>query len=185
MRHAFIFVLCVAVVSCASNRSIAPVEQTFRKSQTFLIPYESVWLRAVDWFADHNVVIEKIEKSSGLLTAKYVLGTNDSYLDCGRVRFDGTYNTRVERFGSLNVTVRLLSDSETKVTVNFFGEYRATAQDVWDGRRVSATGRCVSTGRLERTVLEYIESLGVDIENLGPIRTSHRRTNESSATIEM
>ena len=159
MLYALILLLSVSLGACVSNTSIPPAEQTFKKSQTFFVPYEAIWLHAVDWFADNNVEIEKIEKSPGLLTAKYVIGTNDTLLDCGRIMLRGAYNKRVERYGVLNVTVRALSESQTRVTVNFFGKYKAFAHDVFTWTPVSATGICSSTGRLEGSVFDYIESV--------------------------
>ena len=113
--------------------------------------YEKVWTRAVDWFADHNVTIEKIEKSSGLLTAKYLIETNDNYLDCGQIKATGVLgDPNIERYGSLNLTVRQVDENSTKVNVNFFGELKLAANDAWDGRLVTSNGKCVSTGNLEK-----------------------------------
>lgn len=121
--------------------------------------YEKTWSRSVDWFADHDVTIEKIEKSSGLLTAKYRLKADEKLLDCGDIQVSGTMGEeRINRSGSLNVTVREKSPHSTIVNVNFFGEFELFAIDAWDARQVTAHGDCVSTGELERNILNFIEN---------------------------
>jgi hypothetical protein len=119
--------------------------------------YEKTWSRAVDWFADHDVSIEKIEKPSGLLTAKYRLRADEDLLDCGDIQVRGTIGeTRINRSGSLNITVRERTSEQTLVNVNFFGEFELFARDAWDNRQVTAQGDCVSTGELERRILDFI-----------------------------
>lgn len=152
-----IILICGLLISCASIKTVQPGDYTVEKSRIYNQPFEKVWVSSVDWFADHNVVIEKIEKSSGLLTARYLLKANDTYLDCGKHEATGTLGPpKIESFGSLNVTIRALTSTETRVNVNFFGEFKLEARDAWDGRTIVGTGRCVSTGQLEREILNYI-----------------------------
>ena len=157
----FTFVLTsIFVAGCASITSIKtgqPGEYAFEKSRTYPQPFEKVWISSVDWFADHNVTIEKIEKSSGLLTARYLIKTNDTYLDCGKPEATGTLGPpKIDCFGALNVTIRSLGVNETKVNVNFFGEYKFEARSAWNGRLIVGNGRCVSTGQIEKEILGYI-----------------------------
>src|SRR5437867_3675152 len=125
----------------------------FERSRSYKLSFEKVWTRAVDWYADHNVIIEKIEKPSGLLTAKYLLKVSDKDLNCGNIEASGIDGEpRIERYGRLNVTVRTINDNETTVNVNFFGEYTFQALDAWDHRLITTGGRCVSTGTLEKNI---------------------------------
>lgn len=157
MKILSIIVLVLITAGCASVSVTPPVVADFEKSRTYQLPFDSVWNRSVDWFADHNVIIDKIEKPSGLLTAKYLIKTDDKYLDCGEIDVSGTLNEPyIEKYGTLNVTVRSITDNETKINVNFFGEYKIRANDAWDGRLVTANGRCVSTGNLEKSIMSYI-----------------------------
>ncbi len=159
MKNAFLLMVvsAFALQACASVNVVPPEATDFERTRTYEMTYEETWTRAVDWFADHNVIIEKIEKPSGLLTAKYRLAAGDRYLDCGVIDARGTRaEPRITRSGSLNVTVRELDEERTRVTVNFFGEFFLEAQDAWDGRPVRADGVCVSTGQLEQAVLDYI-----------------------------
>lgn len=121
--------------------------------------FDAAWIKAVDWFADHNVSIEKIEKPSGLLTAKYVVAVNQNYLDCGKINHSGLLKEPViNRVGTLNVTVREVSPSKSRVNVNFFGDYQFTGLDSWDARPVIHTGPCKSTGLIENNILNFISS---------------------------
>lgn len=159
MKNIFVIAALSVMVGCASINVSQPAVAEFEKSKTYSMNYEDVWIRAVDWFADHNVTIEKIEKGSGLLTAKYLIETSDNYLDCGQVKAAGVLaDPNIERYGSLNLTVRQVDENNTKVNVNLFGEFKLSANDAWDGRLVTANGKCVSTGNLEKSVLSYIGS---------------------------
>ena len=152
-------ILAILFAGCASVKVQPPTKYSIQKSETYSITYEKAWIRAVDWFADHDVTIEKIEKPSGLLTAKYLIEANDKYLDCGDINATGTLGSPViDKYGSLNVTVRKASNNSTRVNVNFFGEFKLKANDAWDGRLVTTKGRCVSTGKLESSILTYIGS---------------------------
>ena len=157
MKTFAIGIVVISLVGCANIKVTAPSDYAVDRSQTYKIPFEKVWVSAVDWFADHNVTIEKIEKGSGLITAKYLLKASNEFLDCGKIEVNGTLGpANIQSLGALNVTVRNVSDSETKVNVNFFGEYKLDGHDAWDGRAVSRAGRCVSTGNLEKDILKYI-----------------------------
>ncbi len=158
MKHIAILLLLSIFTGCASISVTPPEKKNFKTSRVYNKSYEVVWLRAVDWFADHNVVIEKIEKESGLLTAKYRIDVSTSdYLDFGKLKVSGTHNGYdIEKTGSLNVTVRKIDASKTKASVNFFGEFELHAQDAWDGRYIKRTGTAVSTGKLEANILNYI-----------------------------
>ncbi len=159
MKSILLGIVASFIVGCASVNVQPPVKQSIEKTKIYSISYEKAWIRAVDWFADHDVTIEKIEKSSGLLTAKYLIEADDGYLDCGNIKVTGTLGSPIiDKYGSLNVTVRSIDKNQTKVNVNFFGEYKLKANDAWDGSLVTSQGRCVSTGKLEKRILAYIGS---------------------------
>ena len=156
IKFGFIVLL---VSGCASVYVYPPANHSFEKSRSYSLSYEKVWIRAVDWFADHNVTIEKIEKSSGLITAKYLIAANDRYLDCGNVNAKSIVGSpKIDKYVSLNVTVRSIDQSTTKVNVNVFGEYQLSAVEIFWERTFTASGRCVSTGKLEENILAYIGS---------------------------
>lgn len=157
MNKAIVSFVVVALTGCANIKVTAPADYSFDRSRTYQMSFEKTWVRAVDWFADHNVTIDKVEKGSGLITAKYLMKANDEYLDCGKVEATGTLGpAQVESYAAVNVTVRGVTESETKVNANVFGEYKLAGRDAWDGRLITAGGRCVSTGKLEKNILNYI-----------------------------
>lgn len=157
MKKLVIGLLAVSTVGCANIKVSGPADYSYDRSRTYPISFEKTWIRAVDWFADHNVTIDKVEKGSGLITAKYLLKAGDAYLDCGKIEVNGTLGpARIESYAALNVTVRGVSENETKVNANVFGEYKLDGRDAWDGRSVTSSGRCVSNGNLEKDILNYI-----------------------------
>ena len=150
-------ILLVTLSGCVSINVTPPKKANIEKDQTYTLDYHSTWVQVIDWFADHDVIIDKIEKDSGLITAKHLLEADNVYLDCGDINISGSYNNSIEKVGSLNVTVRRADDKHTKVHVNFFGQFKYTGRDAWDGRHVSHDGRCVSTGAVEKSILSYIK----------------------------
>jgi len=157
------------VSACASASVTPPADANIAKAQELPLPFETAWSRTVDWFANNNITIDKIEKSSGLITAKYSLAVDKNLLDCGNIKFAGIVGEpQIERLGSFNVTVRSDEPSTSRVTANFFGEFRAVALDAWDGRPVVLEGRCNSTGAIER---EFLISLAGPAKiNLAPAK---------------
>ena len=144
--------------ACAQLEKSPPSVYSFERSQVFEMNFNDTWTRAVDWFAQSNIVLDKIERDSGLLTARHRLLTTDRYLDCGEISVTGTSlrGETLDRLGSLNVTVRDRGN-QTLVNVNFFGEFDYRAIDDWNPRvPIVASGRCESTGELEQSILEYI-----------------------------
>jgi hypothetical protein len=148
------------LVGCGSFYQTQPVERQFEKSRVYDKPYDFVWSRAVDWFATHNVIIDKIEKSSGLITAKYQVVVGNKTLDPGEIHATGLYHEpTVEYHAALNMLLRSESPERTKVTVNLFGNFHAIA--FWGllakNGPDTLDGKCISTGNLEKTVFEFIE----------------------------
>lgn len=166
MKSPYSLLFALALVGCANVDVTPPVPQDYQNSQVYPLPFEEVWLQSVDWFASNNVTIEKIEKPSGLLTAKNVIHDDSQLLDCGEFKVTGVIGkASIDKYGSLNVLVRSLSEDETRVSVNFFGEYKLQAKDIWERRDVTRTGQCLSTGELEQSILRAIGSENVREKN--------------------
>ena len=158
MKYFIAIIFLFILPGCAVVNITPSVEKEFERNRSFNQNFEKSWAKAVDWFADNNVTIEKIEKPSGLLTAKYALSADNTFLDCGEIKTSGLLNDPViDRYGILNVTVREKEENITKVNVNFFGEFTLIGADAWDGRLVTAKGKCSSTGKLENIVLNSIQ----------------------------
>lgn len=159
MRLNITIISAIILTGCASVDVVPPKAVDVERTRVYDIDFHTTWVKAVDWFADHNVIIDKIEKESGLLTAKRLIEVEgEKYLDCGQINVSGAMSQDIDMLGSLNVTVRIISDQKTKVNVNFFGEYRVKGRDAWDGRSFETDGVCVSTGSVEKSILNYISN---------------------------
>lgn len=161
MKPIILIITALFLSGCAGVSVTPPVQQNVLNSQVYQLGYDDTWSRAIDWFADHNVQIDKIEKSSGLITAKYpIVGINND-VNCGEIKARGTLSDdeiKVSKYGTINVTVRSISTTSTKVNVNFFGEYSYSALDtLWSGAEFSGSGQCISVGTLESNILSYIQ----------------------------
>lgn len=170
MRIIVLVATIMLITGCVRVNYTPPTMLEKIDSRAYDIPFEKAWTGAVDWFAENNIIIEKIEKESGLLTAKYLLevpsnqqvvrgGNNsvrDNFMDCGTLSLNTIWTpTAIERYRMLNVTVRKKGENQSRVTVNFFGEFKAILNDM--GPVQVAAGRCVSTGKIEKSVLDFIE----------------------------
>lgn len=158
MKKIFLLIAILSLSGCATVKITPPADNKIERTRTVNKPFEATWIRAVDWFAEHNVTIDKIEKSSGLITAKYLLKADSKYIDCGEIDAGGLLGEPIiDRSGMLNLTVREISKNSTRANVNFFGMFTLEGRDAWDGRQVTAKGSCVSTGLLEESILNYMQ----------------------------
>lgn len=148
--------LLLTLAGCGSLSWTPPQPRAITDSATIAAPFDEVWADAVAWFASHNITLDKVEKTSGLLTAKYELAVDDRILDAGQfstsgIIFDGPH---IRRTASLNVVARPIDDNYTRVTINLFGKFRAWAYcDQPPSGLREQYGDCVSTGALEAALL--------------------------------
>ena len=58
-----ILLLISAIITSSCSMQVTKIQEPdVNNTRVFNANYESVWLAAVDWFADNDVVIDKIEK---------------------------------------------------------------------------------------------------------------------------
>ncbi|MEM9062661.1 MAG: hypothetical protein AAGD13_19545 [Pseudomonadota bacterium] len=142
--------------ACASASITPPQQKVVNKSLLIPLHYEETWRKSVAWFANRNIIIDKIQKESGLIAAKYRLSVNDGVVDCGNISISGLIGApEIEKYANLNV-VLAPSGSSTSVTMNIFGDFLAVGRDAWDGRSVRVEGDCISTGILEAVYFREI-----------------------------
>lgn len=161
MRNSlYILVTSFAMVGCSGTMHITPAEpKPIQSSFSFDTSYDQAWLLAVDWFAENNIVIDKIEKDSGLITAKYDLRLYPSALNCGDVQPSTLATVRsMNKVANLNMTVRDIDKDKTRVNINIAGSYNGTAYDEGWGKTLTFSGLCYSTGTLEQSVANYISN---------------------------
>jgi hypothetical protein len=137
MRYAII--LLAAACTYSAPASVAPE----RAPTTVIAPFDRTWTAAIDYFADLNVPIRTLDRTSGFAATEELTvsdGTSVEWADCGDV--DGTpvapmravYNVRV-RGDSARSMVR--------VTVRWVSAHT----DVWTSQTRGID--CVTTGKWE------------------------------------
>jgi hypothetical protein len=150
-------VVALALAGCASFVHEPPPPRDTMRLKTFPRSFDHVWGRAVDWFAENNVILDKVEKTSGLLSAKYRLAVSSRFVNCGKVETSGTLGGTMHRTASVNVTVRERGPTEVRVNINVFGEFEyAGLRDAWNGAPLRFEGRCESTGLLEASFMQFV-----------------------------
>jgi hypothetical protein len=156
-------VLLLLMVGCSHAIVVTPpAERNITKQRTFEKSYDFIWSRAVAWFAGNNVVIEKIEKNSGLITAKYLLRLDDGFLDPGKIETSGygwsSKDLDIKHYASINILVRNDGPEKTTVSVNIFGHFDAEGYYglIEKMGPVKASGNSVSTGKLEASVFNFL-----------------------------
>ena len=156
--------LAIFVFGCTGSEYKPPVKYDVPKETTIFKSFDVVWQSAVEWFATHNTPIKNLDKSSGLISTEYSLSVTEAakYMDCGKVGVGFSKKTTISnQIGNFNVLIKKIDDNSTKVSVNVFysclvNEYSQGLLDN-DWTLVSSTKvDCVSTGGLERTILEYL-----------------------------
>lgn len=160
MRYILLAVLMSALASCSIDFQAKPVPNpNFETTTVVDAPFEEVWSRAVAWFASNNVAIDKIEKDSGLLTAKYRIDLSGGDYAAEVTASGLIYGSPViNRSADLNVLLQPVSESKTSAKVNLFASYQASA---WWGLlapnyQVTSSGSLASTGKIEKDFLDSV-----------------------------
>lgn len=146
-----LFLLAVfALLFACKNAPVKPMVQNklppavskelLQKFRFYGMNYDLVWNRAVHWFTEHNIRIDKMEISSGEISAKYLMKTDATFLNCALPEKLGRKSRpKSGGYGALTVKVSNESQTATRVEVFFFGE-----------------AACTSTGQIEADILNYI-----------------------------
>lgn len=149
MRWELVF-LAVIVAGCVSYKP--PTSHGAVNEKGYLVNYEEMWDRAIEYFANRGIPLKNVAKDSGLIATDYGMAAGEGILDCGE---PGT----TQFFGDIDVNINVIlrdqgSDS-TYVRVNVFGTAELLSHDGINPNRVLAreTVRCESTGLFESEVL--------------------------------
>lgn len=160
-----VLVLVLLAVGCAAPGLIRPNIYVVVNEKVINKSFDVVWQNTVEWFATHNTPIKNLDKSSGLISTEYSLSLADArqYMDCGQG--ESNFSGKVELAnptGNFNVLVKRMDDDSTKLSINVFfsctvNEYRYEDWLSTEYVLVSSTKtNCVSTGQLEKTILDYL-----------------------------
>ena len=128
-------------------------------SRTVDLPFEDAWSRVVSWFARNTITIDKIERGSGLITAKHAVNVGDDLVIVGPTAVRDLLRPVIQPQAVLNVFLRRLDGGRTEVTVNLRGQFVAEGVDASrprDGETAKVSRRCASTGKLEWSLMQFV-----------------------------
>jgi hypothetical protein len=152
--------LAALVTGCAAPSVTPPSASGTGQANSYTADFTDVWEHTVDWFATNNIPIKNIERDSGIISSDYSLGAGFSQVDCGTVDPGGMHVLADENVtANINVLVRDRA-GQVSVQPNVFGQGVFTFRNTWDNRLLETVrvDRCVSTGELERSLQNYIQS---------------------------
>lgn len=74
MNNYFKFLPVLLLTGCAAAINITPPQYT-KPQNKFIVDagYDKAWSGVIDWFAENHITIDKLDKESGIVTAKYNL----------------------------------------------------------------------------------------------------------------
>ncbi len=155
------FITLLAAISLAGCATTYQAPQTYNVEEERVInePYDTVWNRAIEWFALNASPVKNTDKQSGFVASalNFTTSSYPQYCDCGS-GVAGLYLTVavVNRVGNFNVLFRRIDDNNTRVTVisafhakvvkQLCGEYATSYKDI----------NCNSKGLLEKQILDYL-----------------------------
>ncbi|OCH17769.1 hypothetical protein A6E05_13580 [Aliivibrio sp. 1S165] len=151
-------VVCFLLLGC-SGKVIIQEPKTITNvpnSMEFSASYSDIWLQVIDWFAANNIKLDHISRESGFISASTSNFYKDAF-DCGDVQTDVLATLeKYSELSSLNVTVRTVGDN-TKITINLTAEFYGSAHDNGWGNTLGFSGQCVSTGKLESSLWNFVK----------------------------
>lgn len=149
---------------------------TVQNTFTINAPYDEVWSKVIDIFAENNIKIDVIEKESGIITSGRTEFPTSYYIDNQlvnpnayiAVQFVSNYKkdgTGLKAESSWNVRVKKIDDKTTSLSVNLstpvITAYTATAVGMygiptgynWVPQNLQAK----STGKFENIIYEQVK----------------------------
>jgi hypothetical protein len=145
-------VTTVVLCGCASYQTARTYD--FTKTRTIAVRYDLAWRKAVEWFAAHNAPIEHLNKSSGLISTEYNLGSvNTTICDCGDA-MSGLDTWYVDYpVGYFNMLLISMDSTHTQVTINSSYKTRVGLRKNQGSGEVD----CYSTGELEKDIFASMQ----------------------------
>jgi hypothetical protein len=149
----------IALTGCAPAgvKNVERVE--VERTKTFDASFDQVWAVTVEWFASLGIPIEKVEKSSGLISSEWGgVGSDQTYISCGEPTGNiGLYGAEFERINiDINIIVRPV-DSGVRSTINIFGTAVVDVSNAL-GSVSKNTAQCASRGTLEKNYFSFLRS---------------------------
>ena len=160
LKVLFVLSLVAYLYGCTSTPTLEePSAEKKDYSKEYQADFDSVWSSAVDWFAVNNIPIKNLERSSGIITSEYSLGSDFTQVDCGSVSGDSFHVIR-EKNVTANISVRVREAGDVVVVrPNVFGDgYYDVWDEMWGGEYMLEPNECISTGEVERSLHQYIQN---------------------------
>lgn len=133
------------IVACATP----PKPHEVDAEDEFAAPYDSVWTEIIAGLAEKNIPIKTIDKNSGIVVTEEMNTEGRKDLcDCG----GGGITSEDKRSGSYNLFLKKVSETHCTVRVN------ASFYVVRSFDTVTKRIECVSTGLMERNILDHLRS---------------------------
>jgi hypothetical protein len=159
------------LLSCTSYTP-PPQPSNLRRQFEIAAPAEDVWRAVIRYFSGYNIPIENMDHSSFFLKTKTVdLGTTfagmdsrkqvqikNDWCDCGSGELGNVWSSETQITLSFNIVLETLGPSRTTARTNVFfeGVMRGKTNLRASGFDTELKLTCVSTGRLEREVAEFL-----------------------------
>jgi hypothetical protein len=153
--------LCALAAGCAT---VVPPPAPPAPQETYVAaPFDTVWQRAVAFFANSRVPIQAIEKGSGLIAStrfQMPFDQVEAWADCGNASTGGSTIARLKAINNLptvladfNVLLRPVRDSTAvRVNLGYSATVRAPAGMV--------PLQCVTNGTFESALTAYVSESG-------------------------
>ncbi|MEJ5287593.1 MAG: hypothetical protein CH6_3699 [Candidatus Kapaibacterium sp.] len=154
------FAISIFVLSCSSYKP--PKQYNFVNQFDYNLPYEAVWSKVIQFFAELGLPIRNMDKSSGFIATDVMSASGGigTLMDCGEPGYALNYNAEFEKpTGYFNVLVIPLNQNQTRVKVTAF--YKAyyvvyKNENFMRYKQSEEVFNCNSTGFLEQALLNYI-----------------------------
>lgn len=149
MRNSICTCILVLVWGCASYQPAVPTN--FEREASIDRPFDEVWNKAVDFFANNDIPLKTVQKDSGLIATEYGVALGVTSLDCGKAPL-GSFLT--DPTANVNVLVREANGAQ--VRVNVFGSATLAVQNMNGSMSPIRKVRCESTGEIEAALIQYL-----------------------------
>lgn len=147
-KSLLLLLVIFTVVGCGTM----PKEHFFNKQVKISNEYDIVWSAIVSFFAENNVPIKTIDKSSGLIVAESQVFP-EVWADCGKASF---VEFRSDAIGTFNIFALKQTGGGVNVSVN--SSFHCNRYDTLNGVPMGRM-QCNSTGVFERMLLDYITAM--------------------------
>lgn len=120
-------------------------------------PYGEVWSLTTEWYALSNVTLANIDKEDGLINSEKGMPMPEG-VDCGKAAGQVSWASAKleEPTGSISTMIRRIDDNRTKIITKLTAYSSVNIRNGYGAVISSAHATCVSTGRVEQLLVDYV-----------------------------